>query len=294
MLRLIRRAADLAVVAIYDDPVAQSASLGMEMAPVRRALYTARRDDNLAAFRWHAVPTRSFAEMVGLSPATTIVAGNGTNVTHIRPAPWPDRPAIGMVSGAAPGRGIENLITAARELRDRLGDLELLLWLVPTGPESQDYLDGLHRSTAGEAWIHIDSVAYELIGDSLAQATVLTVPHPPGEYMDVALPVKLFDSMAAGRPLVVTPRKETRALVERHGVGVVASGDTADDLAGALLGLLEDPAEARRMGAAARLAAEQHFDWNVVGERIADAVLEREGVESATPMLPERTDVFGA
>lgn len=278
MLRVIRRAVDPAVVAIYDDPVAQTSSLGMTMSPARRALYSARRADNLAAFRWHVVPSQSFAEMLEMDAPTTIVAGNGTDAEHIRPGPWPDRPSIGMVSGAAPGRGIELLIGAARALHADMADLELWLWLVPTGPESEEYLEGLRVATKGDPWIRIDTVGYERIGESLASATVLTIPHPPGEYMDVALPVKLFDSMAAGRPLVVTPRIETAALVRRHGVGVVASGDTVDDLADALRGVLLDEAGARRMGAAGRRAAELHFDWRVAGNRIADVVLEREGL----------------
>lgn len=282
MLRLIRRAVDPAVVAIYDDPVAQTASLGMTMSPARTALYSARRKDNVAAFRWHAVPTASFAELIGLDLDRAIVAGNGTDVGHIRPGPWPERPVIGMVSGAAPGRGIELLIGAARALHADMRDLELCLWLVPTGPESEDYLDGLRSSTRHEAWIRIDTVGYERIGESLARATVLTIPHPSQAYMDVALPVKLFDSMAAGRPLVVTPRVETMALVKRHGVGVVAGGDSVDDLAAALRGVLVDEAAARRMGAAGRRAAEEHFDWKVAGNRIADAVLEREGLTSGS------------
>jgi glycosyltransferase involved in cell wall biosynthesis len=229
--------------------------------------------------------------MVGVDPTTRIVAGNGTDVEHIRPGAWPERPSVGMVSGAAPGRGIETLIAAARAVHARLADLELLLWLVPTGPESEEYLDRLRASTSGEHWIRIETVGYERIGQSLAAATVLTVPHPPNDYMDVALPVKLFDSMAAGRPLVVTPRTETRALVERHGAGVVAAGDSTDDLAAALLGVLEDEDAARRMGAAARRTAEEHFDWRVVGNRIADVVLHREGIGAASSVSQDQLEV---
>lgn len=278
MLRIIRRAVDPAVVAIYDDPVAQTASLGMTMSPARTALYTARRRDNVAAFRWHAVPTASFAELIGLDLDRTIVAGNGTDVRHIRVGPWPTEPSIGMVSGAAPGRGIENLVAAAREIRRDVPDLRLLLWLVATGPESEAYLDSLRTACRSDRWIRIESTGYADIGAALARATVLAIPHPPATYLDVALPVKLFDSMAAGRPLVVTPRAETRALVERHGTGIVAGGDSIDDLAEALRAVLSDQELTRRLGAAARRAAEEHFDWRVVGERVAAAVLEREPV----------------
>ncbi len=94
--------------------------------------------------------------------------------------------------------------------------------------------------------------------------------------MDVALPVKLLDSMAAGRPLVVTPRIETAAIVERTGSGIVTGGDAPADLADGFYRLLRDEKLAHRLGAAAREAAVHEYDWRVVGNRIADEVLRRE------------------
>src|SRR5688572_29340405 len=277
VLRMARRVLDPAAVAVYDDPVAQAHDLGILMPAARERVFTAMKRANLEAFRWHVVPTGSFAEHIGLDMSRVIVAGNGTDTTRVVPGEWPEDPAIGMISGAAPGRGIETLIAAARELHEVIPELRLLLWLAATGEDSQEYLEALKRSTATDRWIEISTADYDELSVALRQATILTIPHPPGEYHDIALPVKLLDSMAAGRPLVVTPRTEVRAVVERHRAGLVTAGDTIDDLAGALLGVLEDQSAARRMGAAARLAAEQHYDWSVVGERIADMVIEREG-----------------
>ena len=94
--------------------------------------------------------------------------------------------------------------------------------------------------------------------------------------MDVALPVKLLDSMAAGRPLVVTPRRETAAIVERTGTGLITRGDAPADLANSFNHLLSDEALAKRLGATAREVAVREFDWGVVGARIAGEVLQRE------------------
>jgi glycosyltransferase involved in cell wall biosynthesis len=181
-----------------------------------------------------------------------------------------------MISGAAPGRGIELLIEAARELRSEVPELRLLLWLAATGGDSEDYLRGLERSTKTERWIEISTAAYGRLSEALSQATVLAIPHPPGEYYDVALPLKLLDSMAAGRPLVVTPRLETRAIVERYGVGIATQGDAAEDLAEGLRQLIVDPTRARALGQRARNVAVEVYDWQVVGDRLASAVLERE------------------
>ena len=94
--------------------------------------------------------------------------------------------------------------------------------------------------------------------------------------MDVALPVKLFDSLAAGRPLVVTPRRETAAIVGREGVGLVTADDAPDSIAAACASLLADEALARRLGTAARALAEREYDWPIVGDRIADEIIRRE------------------
>jgi glycosyltransferase involved in cell wall biosynthesis len=281
MVMLASRVADLTAVAIYDDPIAQTAALGIQMPSGRARYLRLRRSANIDAFRWLVVPSRSFAELARLDLNRVITGGNGTDTNHIRPQPWPDLPTVGMASGAAPGRGIEALIEAATLAREQVPELRLNLWLVATGAKSEAYLESLTNRFRREAWIEIGSAPYRDLGAALGTASVLVVPHPPNDYLDVALPVKLFDSMAAGRPLVVTPRLETRAIVERHEAGVVTADDSVDALAEAVLELLDDPGRMQRMGAAARQAAERHYAWPVVGGRIAEEILSREGPSDA-------------
>jgi glycosyltransferase involved in cell wall biosynthesis len=183
-----------------------------------------------------------------------------------------------MMSGAAPGRGIGTLIQAARLVHEGIPDVRLRLWLIATGAESEAYLTDLQRQHADDRWIEIGPVPYAEIGPALATASVLVIPAPPGDYFEAGLPVKLFDSMAAGRPLVVTPRLETRVVVERHGAGVVTLDDTPESMAAAIRELLEDQASLLALGHAARQAAEEHYDWPVVGDRVASEVLSREGL----------------
>jgi glycosyltransferase involved in cell wall biosynthesis len=276
MIRIGRRVAQLTAVAMYDDPIAQAAALGIHLPDDRAQFLKRRREANLGAFRWLVVPTRSFAELVGLDLSRVIVAGNGTHASHIRPGPWPILPTIGLVSGAAPGRGIGTLIEAARLVHEVIPDVQLRLWLIATGAESQAYLTDLQRQHADERWVEIGTVPYAEIGSTLATASVLVIPAPPGDYFEAGLPVKLFDSMAAGRPLVVTPRLETRAIVERHGAGMVTLDDTPESMATTIRGLLEDEDRLHVLGRAARQAAEDHYDWPVVGDRVASEILSRE------------------
>jgi glycosyltransferase involved in cell wall biosynthesis len=277
VLRSVVALTDPAVVAVYDDPVAQAATLGMSLDRDWLTTLADRQRLNIEAFRWLVVPTASFAELAGLPPDQVIVGGNGTDTSAVRIGEWPERPTVGVVSAAAPGRGLELLIDAARLARSEIPELRLRLWLVATNAEGLAYLDRLRSAVAGDGWIDIATAPYERLGETLAGASALSIPHPAGPYMDVALPVKLFDSLAAGRPLVVTPRTETAAIVERFDVGVVAGGDRPEDLAASILELLTDEARTRAAGGRARAVAEAQFDWRIVGDRIADAVLSREG-----------------
>ena len=91
--------------------------------------------------------------------------------------------------------------------------------------------------------------------------------------MDAALPVKLFDSMAAGRPVVVTPRHETVRIVTSCSAGLVARSDHVDDFAAAIARLLLDQSLRQELGANARRCAVEHYDWSVLAGHLADALL---------------------
>jgi len=82
-----------------------------------------------------------------------------------------------------------------------------------------------------------------------------------------ALPTKMLEAMAAGRPLLLAARGESAELVRRAGAGlVVAPGDPAA-LAGACARLQADRDLRLGLGRAARGYAETHFG----AERAADA-----------------------
>jgi glycosyltransferase involved in cell wall biosynthesis len=270
---VIKRGATPFAVDLHDDPIAFSTAVGLAPAEDSRRATAASWEATIAAFPTLIFPTESMARYCGADPARTIVAPNGTDTSHIRPLAPPDQPTIGLASGAGPGRGIEALIEASRIVRQGMPELRLVLWLVATGPGSKLYLDALRERLSREAWIQLATVPYAGLSLALGQASVLSIAHPPDAYLDTIFPIKLADYMAAGRPVVVTPRAETARIVRAYESGVVATGDRVEDLADALRGPLADPAEARRLGRNGRQAAVDHFDWHVIGNHLADELL---------------------
>jgi glycosyltransferase involved in cell wall biosynthesis len=273
-IALAGRLGKLSALDVHDDQIVQIEGLGLEIDADRLAEIAATRDASLGAFRWHIANSRAFARLAGLEPRRVIIAPNGSDPSKVVPGPWPETPTIGLVSGAAPGRGIELLIAAVAILRSDRPSLRLLLALAATGPESDEYLGGLKARLSDEPWISFATAPYAELGALLGQATVLCVPHPPNRYWDAVEPIKLFDSMAAARPIVTTPRTATAALVERYRCGAVARGDSAADLAAAIEPLLADRNMARTMGQAGRAAVEADFDWRRISARLS-ATLQR-------------------
>lgn len=273
-LDVLQRRAVPAVLDVHDDPVIHREALGLvgEDAAETRDL-RARRDANLAAFRWLVAPSGPFARLAGLDPDRVIVAPNGSDTSVVRPEPWPTAPTVGLISGAAPARGIETLIEAVRELRATTPGVRLLLWLAATGDGSERYLDNLKAGLVEEDWIEFGSAPYQRIGVELGRASVLVIPTPPHPYWDSVAPIKLFDCMAAGRPIVTSPRLEAARLVDAARAGVIARGDSAADLAAAIDPLIRDEAAARQLGANGRAFVCAEHEWRHISARLADELL---------------------
>jgi glycosyltransferase involved in cell wall biosynthesis len=96
----------------------------------------------------------------------------------------------------------------------------------------------------------------------LALADVLVSPRAYGGN----LPLKIFDYLAAGRPIIVTDIPTHRSVLAEDRALFVAP--RTDDMANGILTLLENPALGQRLAAAATRYAQTHFGWN----RFVDSV----------------------
>ena len=80
-----------------------------------------------------------------------------------------------------------------------------------------------------------------------------------------ALPTKMFEAMARGRPVILSARGEAATLVERYGAGVVVTPEDPRALATAIRELAADRARLEGLAAGGRRCAEDH-SWTRVGD----------------------------
>jgi glycosyltransferase involved in cell wall biosynthesis len=91
----------------------------------------------------------------------------------------------------------------------------------------------------------------------------------PLELYNTTYPNKVFDYMAAGRPVVLAIDGVIRQVVENAGAGVPVSPGNADALACAIESLADDPHNARQMGLAGRAYVERKFNRSQLSEKLA-------------------------
>jgi glycosyltransferase involved in cell wall biosynthesis len=166
-------------------------------------------------------------------------------------------------------QGLRQLLDAAEALRD-LPSLRIVL--VGDGPEKAALAEEARARGLASVTL-LDAVARERVPGILAAADVVLVPLAtdlPG-----AVPSKLYEAMASGRPVVLAARGEAAAIVRDADAGLVVSPDDSPRLAEALRTLAGDPELRGRLGANGRRAAEARFDRAAIQGAFID-LLERE------------------
>ena len=74
-------------------------------------------------------------------------------------------------------------------------------------------------------------------------------------------PLKLFEYMAAGRPIVASRLEVLQEIIEDGTTAVLCSPDNPEEWIAAVRRLVDDAGERRRLGAAARVRLESEFSW---------------------------------
>lgn len=82
-------------------------------------------------------------------------------------------------------------------------------------------------------------------------------------------PLKVLESMAAGTPVVASDLPAVRELISGGEHGVLVRPDRPAELARGIRALLDDPALAARLGAAARARAQERFTWDASNRALA-------------------------
>jgi glycosyltransferase involved in cell wall biosynthesis len=109
---------------------------------------------------------------------------------------------------------------------------------------------------------------------ALAAAGACIAILKPIELYKTTYPNKVFDYLAAGRPVVLAIDGVIRQVIEAAGAGIPIPPGDAAAMAAALLDLAQHPETGRGMGQRARRYVETHFDRAELADQLADLMVE--------------------
>jgi glycosyltransferase involved in cell wall biosynthesis len=173
-------------------------------------------------------------------------------------------PTIIYIGGASPRYGSDLLLSAMEQVVARYPTARC--HFVTRNDEAI-----VNHSARHAPWLTVESRKFDELPAVMAAATVAVIPLRINSYNDLAVPVKLFDYMAFGRPLVTTGCRDTAALVNELKAGLVVD-DTVDALTQGIIRLLEDPDLANRLGQNGYRAIQTAHSWSHRAARLLQIV----------------------
>jgi glycosyltransferase involved in cell wall biosynthesis len=243
------------------SPLAQAGLRWMERALYRSAAHVVTLSPDMEAHVREAVPS---------APVATIEYGADLSLLPSGPTDpsafdFGSRPVVLYAGTFGRANAIPALLDAARTLNGRSDALFVLAG------------DGHHAPTVDRAADRLPNVRrlpprpYPQALRLFRRADLTLVPFIDLPVLSANAPGKLFDSLAAGTPVVVTTPGWMRALVRRHGCGWYAP-PRADRLASRVASLCRAPARLRAAGEAGAALARRRYSRRRLLDRYAALV----------------------
>jgi glycosyltransferase involved in cell wall biosynthesis len=205
--------------------------------------------------------------------ARVYVVPNGVDPNRFAPGLAPSRPGrpgtwtVGFVGSLKPWHDLAILAETFALLHRRGPDSRLLV--VGDGAGRGTLVEGLARHGVGDAAHFTGAVTPDEVPGLLASMDAAIAPYPrrSGFYFS---PLKVYEYMAAGLPVVASRVGQISDLIADGVNGLLCPPGDAESLAAALDRLRLAPGLRARLGRAARETVLREHTWDAVARRILD------------------------
>jgi len=248
------------VIVDYFDPPVEGAFAFSEAGPSIRSIIYLRMLD-LVTLRLSSIVIalsefwrHYIARTYHISRDKILVVPNGTLVRHIRYNPPKAKGSLTVLyaGSALKVKSIDKLIQVVAMLKEKGLSIDLRI----AGAKEMNLPE----------WVNVGAYNWpDFIANVLCTSDVCVIPYPPARMaFYYSLPAKLFDYMAAGKPIISTNLKDVGAIVKKFDCGLVANEWKEFELH--LERLYHDRELAKKLGKNGRVAAEKNFNYELLGE----------------------------
>jgi glycosyltransferase involved in cell wall biosynthesis len=173
---------------------------------------------------------------------------------------------IGFVGSFYRYQGLATLLEAFARIHDRRPSTRLLM--IGEGEEATALFEQATQRGLSSWITWAGRVEYTRVPIWIGAMNVCVAPFC-GDRGETS-PVKVFDYLACGKPVVASAIPSVTALFSRANGVVLVQPDQVDALAEAVLDLLACPDEACRLGREGRAFVEQRFGWDAIVRTLRD------------------------
>jgi len=196
-----------------------------------------------------------------------------------------DSPVVGYVGTFQEWHGLDELIRAAAQLIPRIPQLKFLM----VGPYYRETEARVLAAGIGGSFVFTGPVSYEQVPSFMNASDVLVAPYNPDKIRSkeqvrrhgLGSPLKVFEYMAVGRPVITTDVKPISDPIENGVTGYLVPPGDSDALASAILSVLRDRQGAEEIGAAGRRSVIANYSWGLVAKELVGIF--QDVLDSSTP-----------
>ena len=160
------------------------------------------------------------------------------------------------IGGISEKRGLFTMVNALNKLSN------VQLKLAGTFSNDKEY----QKVKKSQKWDKIDFLGFigrEEIRENLNKSKVgLVVLHPLASYKD-SLPIKMFEYMAAGLPVVASSFPLWEEIIIKNNCGICVNPKSSQEIAEAVRWIIENPIKSNEMGKRGRMAIEKEYNWEI-------------------------------
>lgn len=214
----------------------------------------------------------------GLDPSRVHVLPNGVNADLFRPEPrvpgvrarWKlgDGPVLGFVGGLRPWHGVDILPTVLHRLISRYPNLRLIF--VGDGPLRDKLESDLREKEVLHHAVFTGGLAHTEVPQILRHFDVALAPYPQLDHPFYFSPLKLFEYMGCGIPVVASAIGQIAQVVRHQETGLLYPPGDVETLTAHCDRLLSDPGERERFGKAAAEEVHGRYTWGHNAARVAE------------------------
>lgn len=169
---------------------------------------------------------------------------------------------IGFVGSFFIYQGIDTLVEAAPHILEKFANARFLL--AGDGPMMDTWRNKVKEKRLRYAFIFTGQVPYKKVPDYIGAMDICVAPHQKDS--NQASPVKIFDYMACGRPVVASNIDVVREIVGESECALLVAPQEVDNLVKGIISLIEDEERRKEMSTRGRKYAVYNFDRKKITE----------------------------